>query len=130
MNDLVIQVNFSVSQTLTWALVSISAVLAGIIAVGVVWVKVIVPRRQRTYNTLLEITSNYYDAHSLVGYLVLYKTNGLTIFDQWQDLADRNADAKLISGFLTAIASFGEQIPVSRGIERLRGNKQAKRGIC
>jgi hypothetical protein len=109
---------------MTWLLIGVIAAMTAVIITGVIYVKVIIPRRKRAFNDLMEYTSNYYDAHNLVGYLVLNKNDGLAIFDQWQDLAEKHVDANLISGFLTAITTFGEQMPITQNISDLRSGKR------
>lgn len=122
--DYTIVVDFFVPQTMTWVLIGMIAALAASITAILVRTKVVIPRRKRAYDELMELTSHYYDAHALVGYIVLYKRDGVAIFDQWQDLSEKRVDANLISGFLTAITAFGEQLPVTKGFDDLRSKKK------
>ena len=126
--ELSLSVDFFVPQTMTWILLSIIAALIISIIGFLVRAKVIVPRRVRAYEELMEITSYYSDARNLVGYIILLKQEGLSIFDEWQDLADQKVDANLISGFLTAISTFGEELPGPMGFEDFRNKSVTATG--
>ncbi|GAB4317780.1 MAG: hypothetical protein Kow0069_20600 [Promethearchaeota archaeon] len=105
-----------------------AAVAATVAAVGtVVKVKVLDPRKEREREAVRELASHYYDTHAIVGYLVLTKQSGECLFDDWQESASRHLDANLLSGFLSAITSFGEQMPGTSAIADLKSDGGVKR---
>lgn len=87
----------------------IVAIIAGIIIIGViVYQRVyLIPRRKRRLESLKMMHQKFTDAEN-IQYILILTREGLAIFSR--SFTNIPLDGSLISGFLSAISSFGTQI--------------------
>ncbi len=101
-------------------------ILAGIIgAVVVVTVnkKVFKPKKIAKRKVLTEVESVFDDAVNLEHVLVLYKNTGMCVF--FKSFGLEEIDPELISGFLSAVSSFGKEMESTQALNEIRyGDKQ------
>lgn len=87
-------------------------IMLGVITVAIatfmVYRMIIVPRKTRRMQHLLDIHQRFEDAENIQYILIVSRDSGLSIYSR--SFTDLPVDADLISGFLTAISSFGEEI--------------------
>jgi hypothetical protein len=79
--------------------------------------KVIVPRRQERHNFLAKISSAFEDAANIQNVLVIHKASGTCLF--FKSYGKTAVDPDLITGFLTAIQSFGAEMSGNKAMEEL-----------
>ncbi len=79
--------------------------------------KVVVPRRQERHNFLAKISSAFEDAANIQNVLVIHKASGTCLF--FKSYGKTAVDPDLITGFLTAIQSFGAEMSGNKAMEEL-----------
>lgn len=100
-------------EGLTWevllpyiiAILAIVAVVSGSI---LAYRKIVVPKKREKERIYAECKTMFEDAISLEHILVLYKGTGTCIF--FKSFGTEGIDPELISGFLTAVSSFGKEM--------------------
>ncbi|MFX0005217.1 MAG: hypothetical protein ACFFAV_00680 [Candidatus Hermodarchaeota archaeon] len=83
------------------------AAVAIAISVGV-YKGVVVPKKQEKIRVLTEVKTIFDDAINLEHILVLYKATGTCIY--FKSFGSEQIDPELISGFISAISSFGKDL--------------------
>ncbi|MCK4239366.1 MAG: hypothetical protein KAX33_09605, partial [Candidatus Lokiarchaeota archaeon] len=92
--------------------------LASVVAVGAISYKVIiVPRKRRKRDAIMEVATAFDDAINLEQLLVLQKSSGTCIF--FKSFGAETIDPDLISGFLTAVQSFGKEIKYQQSLNEI-----------
>jgi len=97
-----------------WSLIqknydTILIVIGSIIAAGLLMRQYyILPKRERRRKALMDIHRRFADVENVQYMLVIHKKNGMSIFS-WS-FTEIPIDETLISGFLSAIGSFGDEI--------------------
>ncbi|MHA1339761.1 MAG: carboxypeptidase-like regulatory domain-containing protein [Promethearchaeota archaeon] len=87
----------------------IGAILAAILlGIFIIYRTVVIPARIRKMEALKAIHQRFEDAENIQYILILFKESGLAMFSR--SFANIPIDGDLISGFLSAISSFGEEI--------------------
>ena len=98
----------------TWILIwdnilPISISLVSIIVLSLATYRgIYVPKRNKRRLQMVEIHRQFADIENIQYMLIIHKQNGLSLFSQ--SFSDIPIDANLISGFLSAISSFGKEI--------------------
>ena len=90
---------------------------AGIGTLGV-YKGVIVPKKRKGKETLEEIKMMFDDAINVEYLLVIYKESGVAIF--FKSMGTNNIDPDLISGFISAVSSFGEKIELEQSLKEMK----------
>ncbi|MHA1999465.1 MAG: hypothetical protein ACTSU9_15200 [Promethearchaeota archaeon] len=79
---------------------------------------VIKPRRLRKQNFLAKISSAFEDAANIQHLLIIHKNSGTCLF--FKSYGKETIDPDLISGFLSAVQSFGQELSGSKFLEELK----------
>ena len=90
---------------------------ASIGAVGV-YKGVIIPKKRREDNALEEIKTIFDDAINIEYIVVIYKESGVSIF--FKSMGLENVDPDLISGFISAVSSFGAKIELQESLTEMK----------
>lgn len=92
----------------------------GAVGIGAVSVYrgVIVPRKEKRQQTLKEVRTIFDDAINLEHLLVLYKGMGACIF--FKSVGSEKIDPDLISGFISAVSSFGQEIESQKSLNEMK----------
>ncbi|MHA1369477.1 MAG: hypothetical protein ACTSRA_07190, partial [Promethearchaeota archaeon] len=99
-------------------------VIIGLIAIvgityGVIQNKVVKPRRLQRANTLRRISSAFEDAANIQHVFIIHIISGTCLF--FKSFGQETIDPDLISGFLTAVQSFGTEISGTKTSRSLEG---------
>lgn len=98
----------------TWIIIwdnvlPISISLVSLIVLSMVTYRgIYVPKRNKRRLQMIEIHRQFADIENIQYMLIIHKQNGLSLFSQ--SFSNIPIDANLISGFLSAISSFGKEI--------------------
>ncbi|MFX1274950.1 MAG: hypothetical protein ACFFBP_03720 [Promethearchaeota archaeon] len=85
--------------------------------------KIVVPKKIAKRKVLTEVESVFDDAVNLEHVLVLYKNTGMCVF--FKSFGLEEIDPELISGFLSAVSSFGKEMESTQALNEIRyGDKQ------
>ncbi len=98
-------------------LIIIGVAAAVAISIGAVYKGVIVPKRREKERVLAEVKTIFDDAINLEHLLVLYKATGTCIF--FKSFGTEGIDPELISGFLTAVSSFGKEMESQQSLNEI-----------
>jgi len=93
---------------------AIAAIAIGSIAV---YRGVVVPKKREKQRVLTEVKTIFDDAINLEHILVLYKGTGTCIF--FKSYGSEEIDPELISGFLTAVSSFGKEMVAQEALNEI-----------
>ncbi|MHA1268236.1 MAG: hypothetical protein ACTSPY_00495 [Candidatus Helarchaeota archaeon] len=74
------------------------------------------PRIRRKLRRIKEVNQKFMDILNIQHLMIIYKSNGMTLYDY--SFQERTFDPDLISGFLTAIASFQEKSLIKKQSEK------------
>jgi len=96
----------------------IGSIAGSSIIIGSFYKIVIVPKRETQRNTLKTIRTIFDDAINMEYVLVIYKESGVSIF--FKSMGLENVDPDLISGFISAISSFGEKIELNESLTKMK----------
>jgi hypothetical protein len=94
--------------------------IIGLIVVGAavsVHRKVVVPKKERKKQALKEVKTIFDDAINLEHLLVLYKGMGACVF--FKSFGSEKIDPDLISGFISAVSSFGKEIESQKALNEM-----------
>ncbi|MHA1792744.1 MAG: hypothetical protein ACTSVI_08880 [Promethearchaeota archaeon] len=107
-------------ESINWsqAIIIISLIAALFVTIAVVQEKVVKPRRLEFKNKLARISSAFEDAANIQHVLIIHKNSGTCLFFKSYD--QKVIDPDLISGFLSAVQSFGAELSGSRALEELK----------
>ena len=102
-----------------WFSVAIVLIMILLVAVlyNVVLRKVVIPRKLERHNFLAKISSAFEDAANIQNVLVIHKASGTCLF--FKAYGKSSLDPDLITGFLTAIQSFGAEMSGNKSLEEL-----------
>ena len=97
-------------------------IIGGIILLAVVgsigvYRGVVVPKKREKQRVLTEVKTIFDDAINLEHILVLYKATGTCIF--FKSYGSEEIDPELISGFLTAVSSFGKEMVAQEALNEI-----------
>ena len=93
-------------------------IIGAIVAVGAISYKgIVVPRKVKKREAIMEVATAFDDAINLEQLLVLYKRSGTCIF--FKSLGAETIDPDLISGFLSAVQSFGKEIKYQQSLNEI-----------
>ena len=93
-------------------------IIAGVAVLGVVgYRKVVIPRKAKKREAVMEVATAFDDAVNLEHILVLYRDTGTCVF--FKSFGAEEIDPELISGFLTAIQSFGKEIKYQQSLNEI-----------
>jgi len=99
-------------------IILIVLIISAVVAVGAISYKVIVvPRRKRKREAIMEVATAFDDAINLEQLLVLHKGSGTCIF--FKSFGGETIDPDLISGFLSAVQSFGKEIKYQQSLNEI-----------
>ena len=99
-------------------IVLIILILASVVAVGAISYKgIIVPRKRRKREAIMEVATAFDDAINLEHLLVLSRVAGTCIF--FRSYGAEKIDPDLIGGFLTAVQSFGKEIKYQQSLNEI-----------
>ncbi|TXT65079.1 MAG: hypothetical protein BAJALOKI1v1_470001 [Promethearchaeota archaeon] len=98
----------------------IIAIIGAVIIVSAVVVrqKVIVPKKEKKQMVLKEVKTIFDDAINLEHILVLFKGMGACIF--FKSFGSEKIDPDLISGFISAVSSFGKEIESQKALNEMK----------
>ncbi len=99
-------------------LIIIGAVAGIGISAGGVYRGVVVPRKQQRQQVLKEVRTIFDDAINLEHLLVLYKGMGACIY--FKSMGSEKIDPDLISGFISAVSSFGQEIESQKSLNEMK----------
>jgi len=105
-----------IEDFLIW-LILIGIVVGAAVGVYGVYKGVIVPKKQKKERILTEVKTIFDDAINLEHTLVLYKGTGTCIF--FKSFGTEEIDPELISGFLTAVGSFGKEMESQQALNEI-----------
>jgi hypothetical protein len=101
--------------------ISVGIILTGFALLAIVYFSVMyrvaIPRRKERHNRLAKISSAFEDAANIQNVMVIHKASGTCLF--FKATGKSSIDPDLITGFLTAIQSFGAEISGSKSLEEL-----------
>ena len=108
---------FTWDQILLWII--IAAIIGGSIA-AIVGIKkgVIAPKKRERERVLREVTTVFDDAVNLEHLLVIYKNTGTCVF--FKSYGMEEIDPQLISGFLSAVSSFGKEMDSQEALNEIQ----------
>ena len=89
----------------------------GFVSVGI-YKGVIVPKKHKRKQALKDIKMVFDDAINMEHLLVIYKESGVSLFSI--SMGSANIDSDLISGFISAVATFGEQINLHEALSEMK----------
>jgi len=93
-------------------------IISAIVGVGAISYKgIVVPRKVKKREAIMEVATAFDDAINLEQLLVLHKGSGTCIF--FKSLGAETADPDLISGFLSAVQSFGKEIKYQQSLNEI-----------
>ncbi len=99
-------------------IVLILLIISAVVAVGAISYKVfVVPRKKRKREAIMEVATAFDDAINLEQLLVLHKGSGTCIF--FKSFGGETIDPDLISGFLSAVQSFGKEIKYQQSLNEI-----------
>nr|MDO8114005.1 hypothetical protein [Candidatus Sigynarchaeota archaeon] len=106
-------------QDIKWDQVVILLIFLAIIPIiyTAVLKKVVIPKRQARHNFLAKISSAFEDAANIQNVLIIHKASGTCLF--FKSYGKTTVDPDLITGFLTAIQSFGAEMSGNKAMEEL-----------
>ncbi len=104
------------SRTLPYWLIGITAAIVGVFAYDMQYRR---PRKRQKSEQLQQISDRFHDAHNILYILLIYKKNGIPLFEYQPKISDLNP--VLLAGYLGAISSFRDQIMKSPQKELDRG---------
>jgi len=107
---------YSEINWLAFALILAALAMVGIVYNGVMY-RIVIPRRKERHNLLAKISSAFEDAANIQNVMVIHKASGTCLF--FKAMGKSSIDPDLITGFLTAIQSFGAEISGSKSLEEL-----------
>ncbi|TFF96856.1 MAG: hypothetical protein EU547_05875 [Promethearchaeota archaeon] len=96
----------------------IGGVAGGAIGTFGIYRFVIVPKKRERKKKLEEIKTIFDDAINIEYILVIYKESGVAIF--FKSLGSDNIDPDLVSGFISAVSSFGEKIELKENLSEMK----------
>ena len=96
----------------------IGSIAGSSIIIGSFYKIIIIPKRETQKNTLKKIRNVFDDAINMEYILVIYKESGVSIF--FKSMGLENVDPDLISGFISAISSFGEKIELNESLTKMK----------
>jgi hypothetical protein len=106
-------------QNIDWLTVAILGIMLFMIPIiyTAALRKVVIPRRLQRHNLLAKISSAFEDAANIQNVLVIHKASGTCLF--FKSYGKSSIDPDLITGFLTAIQSFGAEMSGNKSLEEL-----------
>nr|MDO8116716.1 hypothetical protein [Candidatus Sigynarchaeota archaeon] len=106
-------------QSIDWVQLIIIASMFAALAIiyTAVLKKVVIPRRLERHNFLAKISSAFEDAANIQNVLIIHKGSGACLF--FKSYGKTGVDPDLITGFLTAIQSFGAEMSGNKALEEL-----------
>jgi hypothetical protein len=108
---------FTFEDILPYLIIAIVGAVA-IVSAVTIHKKVVVPKKERKQKILKEVKTIFDDAINLEHLLVLYKGMGACIF--FKSFAAEKIDPDLISGFISAVSSFGKEIESQRALNEMK----------
>ncbi|MFX1396195.1 MAG: hypothetical protein ACFFAS_04025 [Promethearchaeota archaeon] len=107
---------------LIW-LILIGILLGAVASIVGIQKGVVAPKKRAKSRALVEVQSVFDDAVNLEHVLVLYKASGMCVF--FKSFGLESIDPELISGFLSAVSSFGREMESQQALNEIRyGDKQ------
>ena len=100
-----------------WAIWSMIIFGLGAIFAVVIQKKVIAPRKLHYTDLIMSSATIFDDAINLQHVMIIYKKTGTSIF--FKSFADEVLDPDLISGFLTAVQSFGKELKSQKNLNEI-----------
>ena len=98
-------------------IIAILIIVAVAVAGFVAYRKIIVPSKEKKREAVMEVATAFDDAVNLEHILVLYRNTGTCIF--FKSFGAEEIDPELISGFLTAVQSFGKEIKYQQSLNEI-----------
>ncbi len=102
---------------LLWIII-IGAAVGGTIAIVGIKKGVIAPKKREKERILREVTTIFDDAVNLEHLLVIFKGTGTCVF--FKSYGMEEIDPELISGFLTAVSSFGREMDSQQALNEIQ----------
>ncbi|TFG24788.1 MAG: hypothetical protein EU529_03105 [Promethearchaeota archaeon] len=102
---------------LLWIII-IAAAVGGIIAIVGIQKGIIAPKKREKERVLREVTTIFDDAVNLEHLLVIFKGTGTCVF--FKSYGMEEIDPELISGFLTAVSSFGREMDSQQALNEIQ----------
>ncbi|QEE18062.1 hypothetical protein DSAG12_03900 [Promethearchaeum syntrophicum] len=100
-----------------WAIWAIGIFALAIGSAVLVQKKIIAPRKLKYTDMIMSSATIFDDAINLQHLMIIYKNTGTSIF--FKSFADEMLDPDLISGFLTAVQSFGKELKTHKSLNEL-----------
>jgi hypothetical protein len=100
-----------------WLIYVLALGLVMAIALPVYQKKVVAPRKQRYEELVMSSSTVFDDAINLKHILIIFKSTGTCIF--FKSFGEETIDPDLISGFLSAVQSFGKEIKAQKSLNEL-----------
>jgi len=100
-----------------WAIWLMGILAFAIGSVVLVQKKIIAPRKLQYTDLIMSSATIFDDAINLQHIMIIYKNTGTSIF--FKSFADEILDPDLISGFLTAVQSFGKELKSQKSLNEL-----------
>lgn len=101
----------------------IGVVVGGGVGVAGVYKGVIVPKKQGQQNELEEIKTIFDDAINMEYIVVIYKESGVSLY--FKSMGTEKFDPDLISGFISAVSSFGKTIELDDSLSEMKYGDKA-----
>ncbi|TXT62570.1 MAG: hypothetical protein BAJALOKI3v1_550024 [Promethearchaeota archaeon] len=116
-----IQINpapaINLEDLLPYIFIGIGVLAAVGISVGV-YRGVVLPKKREKQRVLKEVKTMFEDAVNMEHLLVLYKGSGTCIF--FRSFGSEKIDPDLISGFISAVSSFGKEVESQKALNEIR----------
>jgi hypothetical protein len=107
----------SFEDILPYLLIGLAVLAAVGVSVGA-YRKVILPKKQEKQRVLKEVKTMFEDAVNMEHLLVLYKGSGTCFF--FRSFGSEKIDPDLISGFISAVSSFGKEVESQKALNEIR----------
>ena len=105
-------------ETLVLYIIVAAALVGTVGAIVGIQKGVIAPKKREKERILREVTTIFDDAINLEHVLVIYKTSGTCVF--FKSYGIEEIDPELISGFLTAVSSFGREMDSQEALNEIQ----------
>ncbi|MBN1801314.1 MAG: hypothetical protein JW891_07400 [Candidatus Lokiarchaeota archaeon] len=104
-------------------LIIVGSIVGLVVAVVGVQKGILAPKKRARIRTLAEVQSVFDDAVNIEHVLVLYKASGMCVY--FKSLGLESIDPELISGFLSAVSSFGREMESQQALNEINyGDKK------
>ncbi|WP_371805894.1 hypothetical protein [Candidatus Lokiarchaeum ossiferum] len=101
----------------SWLIYALLILVGGVSLAIVVQKKVIAPRKMHYTDLVMSSSTIFDDAINLHHIMIIHKATGVSLF--FKSFAEEELDPDLISGFLSAVQSFGKEIKSQKSLNEL-----------